>query len=71
MPLYQTGGYEVKPSGVNKVKQAIKELLMCKPMNLALICTLPGNKKMIRLVFCTFSFLRTPPHKLFMASQKL
>ena len=27
MPLYQTGGYQVKPSGVNKVKQAIKEFV--------------------------------------------
>ena len=27
MPLYQTGGYQVKPSAVNKVKQAIKELV--------------------------------------------
>ncbi len=27
MPLYQTGGYRVKPSAVNKVKQAIKEFV--------------------------------------------
>ena len=27
MPLYQTGGYQVKPSAVNKVKQAIKEFV--------------------------------------------
>lgn len=27
MPLYQTGGYHVKASGVNKVKQAIKEFV--------------------------------------------
>jgi hypothetical protein len=31
---------------------------MYKPMNLALICTLRGNKKMIRLVFCTFSIFK-------------
>jgi hypothetical protein len=72
MPLYQTGGYQVKPSGVNKVKQAIKEFVAYVQANEpGLICTLRGNKKMIRFVFCTFSFLRTPPHKLFMASQKL
>lgn len=27
MPLYQTGGYRVKESAVNKVKQAIKEFV--------------------------------------------
>ena len=27
MPLYQTGGYRVKPSAVNKVKQAIKDFV--------------------------------------------
>ena len=27
MPIYQTGGYQVKPSGVDKVKQAIKEFV--------------------------------------------
>lgn len=27
MPIYQTGGYRVKPSAVNKVKQAIKEFV--------------------------------------------
>jgi quinol monooxygenase YgiN len=27
MPLYQTGGYQVKPSAVNKVKQAINEFV--------------------------------------------
>lgn len=27
MPLYQTGEYRVKPSAVNKVKQAIKEFV--------------------------------------------
>ena len=27
MPLYQTGGYRVKPSAVNKAKQAIKEFV--------------------------------------------
>ena len=27
MPLYQSGGYQVRPSGVNKVKQAIKEFV--------------------------------------------
>jgi quinol monooxygenase YgiN len=27
MPLYQTGGYRVKPSAVGKVKQAIKEFV--------------------------------------------
>ena len=27
MPLYQTGGYRVKKSAVNKVKQAIKEFV--------------------------------------------
>jgi len=27
MPIYQTGGYQVKPSGINKVKQAIKEFV--------------------------------------------
>lgn len=27
MPLYQTGGYRVKPSAVNKVKEAIKEFV--------------------------------------------
>jgi quinol monooxygenase YgiN len=27
MPIYQTGGYRVKPSAVDKVKQAIKELV--------------------------------------------
>jgi quinol monooxygenase YgiN len=27
MALYQTGGYQVKASGVNKVKQAIKEFV--------------------------------------------
>jgi quinol monooxygenase YgiN len=27
MPLYQTGGYRVRPSAVNKVKQAIKEFV--------------------------------------------
>jgi quinol monooxygenase YgiN len=27
MPLYQTGGYQVKPSAVNKVKLAIKEFV--------------------------------------------
>lgn len=27
MPLYQTGGYRVKPSAMNKVKQAIKEFV--------------------------------------------
>ena len=71
MPFYQTGGYQVKPSGVNKVKQAIKEFVAYVQANepgthMYLAC----NKRMIRLVFCTFSFLRTPPHKLFMASQK-
>jgi hypothetical protein len=75
MPLYQTGGYQVKPSAVNKVKQAIKEFVAYvqtnEPGTHMYLCTLPGSKKMIRLVFCTFSFLRTTPHKLFMASQKL
>jgi quinol monooxygenase YgiN len=28
MPIYQTGGYRVKPSAVNKVKQAIKEFVV-------------------------------------------
>ena len=27
MPIYQTGGYQVKPSAVNKVKQAISEFV--------------------------------------------
>jgi quinol monooxygenase YgiN len=27
MPIYQTGEYRVKPSAVNKVKQAIKEFV--------------------------------------------
>ena len=27
MPIYQTGGYRVKPSAVEKVKQAIKEFV--------------------------------------------
>ncbi len=27
MAIYQTGGYRVKPSAVNKVKQAIKDLV--------------------------------------------
>ena len=27
MPLYQTGGYRVKPSAVEKVKKAIKEFV--------------------------------------------
>lgn len=27
MPLYQTGGYRVKPSAVNKVKQAIQDFV--------------------------------------------
>lgn len=27
MPIYQTGEYQVKPSAVNKVKQAIKEFV--------------------------------------------
>jgi quinol monooxygenase YgiN len=27
MPIYQTGAYKVKPSGVGKVKQAIKEFV--------------------------------------------
>jgi hypothetical protein len=27
MAIYETGGYRVKPSAVNKVKQAIKELV--------------------------------------------
>jgi quinol monooxygenase YgiN len=27
MPIYQTGGYQVKPSAVNKVKQAIQEFV--------------------------------------------
>lgn len=27
MPIYQTGGYQVKPSAVNKVKQAIGEFV--------------------------------------------
>jgi quinol monooxygenase YgiN len=27
MPIYQTGGYQVKPSAVNKVKQAIAEFV--------------------------------------------
>jgi quinol monooxygenase YgiN len=27
MPLYQTGDYRVKPSAVNKVKEAIKEFV--------------------------------------------
>jgi len=27
MPIYQTGGYRVKPSAVNKVQQAIKEFV--------------------------------------------
>src|ERR1700694_3988316 len=27
MPIYQTGGYQVRPSGVDKVKQAIREFV--------------------------------------------
>jgi quinol monooxygenase YgiN len=27
MPIYQTGGYQVKPSAVNKVKKAIREFV--------------------------------------------
>jgi quinol monooxygenase YgiN len=27
MPIFQTGGYQVKPSAVNKVKQAIKDFV--------------------------------------------
>jgi quinol monooxygenase YgiN len=27
MPIYQTGGYQVRPSGVDKVTQAIKEFV--------------------------------------------
>jgi len=27
MPIYQTGGYQVKPSAVNEVKQAIREFV--------------------------------------------
>lgn len=27
MPIYQTGGYQVKPSAVSKVKQAIREFV--------------------------------------------
>jgi quinol monooxygenase YgiN len=27
MPIYQTGGYRIKPSAVNRVKQAIKEFV--------------------------------------------
>jgi quinol monooxygenase YgiN len=27
MPIFQTGGYQVKPSAVNKVKQAIREFV--------------------------------------------
>ena len=31
MPIYQTGGYQVKSSAVNKVKQAIKEFVAAHP----------------------------------------
>ena len=27
MPIYETGGYQVRPSGVDKVKKAIKEFV--------------------------------------------
>ena len=27
MPIYQTGGYQIRPAGINKVKQAIKEFV--------------------------------------------
>ncbi len=33
MPLYQTGGYRVKASGVEKVKQAIKEFVAYVQVN--------------------------------------
>jgi len=72
MPLYQTGGYQVKPSGVNKVKQAIKEFVAYVQANEpGTHMYLAWQQKDDPTRFCTFSFLRTPPHKLFMASQKL
>jgi quinol monooxygenase YgiN len=33
MPLYQTGGYRVKPSAVNEVKQAIKDFVAYVQVN--------------------------------------
>jgi len=71
MAIYQTGGYQVKPSAVNKVKQAIKDFVRYVQENE------PGTKmylawqqRAIRLGFCTSSFSRMPLRKPAMANRR-
>jgi hypothetical protein len=70
MPIYQTGGYQVKVEAVDKVKQAIKDFVAYveanEPGN---ICTSPGSRKMIQPIFCISSSSRTLPHTLVTANQ--
>ena len=56
MPLYQTGGYQVKPSGVNKVKQddptRLLHLFIFKD---AAAQTLHGQSEAVRLFESIYS----------------
>jgi hypothetical protein len=59
MAIYQTGAYQVKPSAVDKVKQAIQEFVRYVQTNEPGRCIWHGNRKMIQPGFYTCSFSRT------------
>ena len=49
MPIYQTGGYQVNPSSVNKVKEAIIDFVAyLQLMRRAHRCTSLGRRKTIQ-----------------------
>jgi hypothetical protein len=71
MHIYQTGGYRVKASAVDKVKRAVKDFVHYVQENE------PGTKmylawqqRAIRLGFCTSLFSSMRPRKPAMANQR-
>jgi hypothetical protein len=70
MAIYQTGGYQVKASAVDKVKPAIRDFVRYVEENEPVRrCIWLGNRRMIRRAFCTSSFLRMLLRKRDMVSQ--
>lgn len=64
MAIYQTGGYRVKASAVDKVKRAIKVFVRYVRENEpGTKMYLRGRKRTIRLASCTCLFLRMRPRK--------
>jgi hypothetical protein len=71
MPIYQTGGYQVNPSAVNKVKEAIRGFVAYVQANeTGAQMYLAWQEKIIQRDSCIYSSLRMKPHKPGMVSQR-